>query len=371
MIESNALVCTACGKRFPLGTHEWRCECGGLFELESWPLFDARQIRAADRSLWRYGALLPLDPSWEPVTLGEGGTPLLQIKWDGLPLYLKLEFTAPSGSFKDRGATVLVTALRGLGIRRAVEDSSGNAGASLAAYAARAGIDCEVCVPASASGPKRAQMVAYGAEVIEIKGKREYAALAAWAAAAHGAYYASHVYNPYFLAGTETLAYEIWEQLGCRAPSALIVPTGNGTLFLGIYRGFRRLLEAGLIASLPRLFAVQAAACAPIYQAFLDGAATPEIVAPTPTTASGIAIGKPVRGSQILAAVRATDGAIVAVTEEEIEAAYDRLAQRGFFVERTSATAIAAVRALHDTLPAEGPVIVPLTGHGLKTCPQE
>jgi threonine synthase len=151
----------------------------------------------------------------------------------------------------------------------------------------------------------------------------------------------------------------------------LIVPTGNGTLFLGIYRGFRRLLEAGLIASMPRLFAVQAAACAPIYQAFLDGAATPEIVAPTPTTASGIAIGKPVRGSQILAAVRATDGAIVAVTEEEIEAAYDRLAQQGFFVERTSATAIAAVRALHDTLPAEGPVIVPLTGHGLKTCPQE
>jgi threonine synthase len=369
MIENNAFVCATCGKRHSLDTRDWRCGCGGLFELESWPPFDARQIDVGDHSLWRYRALLPLDPAWEPVTLGEGSTPLLPVEWHGRRLCLKLEFMTPSGSFKDRGAAVLVTALRGLGIGRVVEDSSGNAGASLAAYAARAGIDCEVCVPASASGPKLAQMAAHGTEVIEIKGKREYAALAAWAAAAHGAYYASHVYNPYFLAGTETVAYELWEQLGHRPPAAVIVPTGNGTLFLGLYRGFQRLYQAGLIASLPRLFAVQAAACAPIYRAFRDGAAEPEMATPEQTAASGIAIARPMRGGQILAAVRATNGAVVQVTEDEIEVAYTQLARGGFYVEKTAAAGIAALRAVQDTLAAEDVVVVPLTGHGLKTCP--
>ena len=148
---------------------------------------------------------------------------------------------------------MLVTALQGLGVGRASEDSSGNAGASLAAYATRASIACEVCVPDSAAGPKVAQMTTSGAEVIQIKGRREYAALAAWAAAAHRAYYASHVYSPYFLAGTGTLAYELWEQLGRCAPSAVVLPLGNGTLLLGLYHGYRRLYEADLVAYLPGL----------------------------------------------------------------------------------------------------------------------
>jgi threonine synthase len=371
MAEFNAFICATCGRSYPLDTRDWRCECGGLFEFEARSSFDPSLIDPQDPGLWRYRALLPLEPTWEPVTLGEGGTPLLEATWDGHPVHLKLEYLAPTGSFKDRGAAVLITALRGLGVERVVEDSSGNAGASLSAYGARAGIDCEVCVPASASGPKLAQIAAYGAEVIEIKGKREYAALAAWAAAAHGAYYASHVYNPYFLAGTETLAYELWEQLDRRAPSALVIPTGNGSLFLGAYHGFQRLLQAGLIARLPRLFAVQAASCAPIYQAFLHGAADAELLAPGATVASGIAIAKPARGSQILAAIRATGGDAVAVDEDEIETAYHRLARRGFFVEKTSAAAIAALAAIQDRLPTGyGPVVVPLTGHGLKICPR-
>jgi threonine synthase len=371
MTKSNAFVCTTCGKAYTLDSRDWHCTCGGLFDFRSVPPFDARQIDTKDHSLWRYRALLPLDPAWQPVTLGEGGTSLLSFEWEGWPLHLKLESIAPSGSFKDRGASVLVTALRGLGIDRLVEDSSGNAGASLAAYTARAGIQCEVCVPGSTSGPKRAQMVAHGAEVIEIKGRREYAALAAWAAAAHGAYYASHVHSPYFLAGIETLAYELWEQLDRHAPSAVVIPTGNGTLLLGIYRGFQRLQQAGLIAAVPRLVAVQAAACAPIHRAFLAGTEAPEQVTPAPTVATGIAIGKPIRGRQILAAVRATRGTVVSVTEDEIETTGRRLARHGLYVERTSATAVAALEALREVLPAEGPIVVPLTGHGLKTCQQE
>jgi threonine synthase len=284
-------------------------------------------------------------------------------------VYLKLESQNPTGSFKDRGAATLVAALRGLGIERVVEDSSGNAGASLAAYSARAGIECEICVPASSAGPKLAQMAAHGAKVVPVRGKREYVTLAAWAAAAHGTYYASHVYNPYFVAGIETIAYEIWEQLGRHIPSALIAPVGNGTLLLGAYRGFVKLHRAGEIPRLPRLFAVQSAACAPIYNAFDNGQEAIEPVVPGTTAASGITIGHPARGMQILAAVQATGGAVMAVTEPEIEQARGQLNGRGFYVEETSAVAVAALAKLRDKLQpsAEKPWVVPLTGHGLKT----
>jgi threonine synthase len=364
----NAFLCTTCGKTYTLDSRDWRCECGGLFDLRDRPPFDAAQIDASRPGLWRYRRLLPLDPAWEPVTLGEGNTPLLSLDWQGREIYFKLESACPTGSFKDRGASVLATALRGLGIERVVEDSSGNAGASLAAYSARAGLTCKICVPDTASGPKLTQIAAYGAEVIQIKGKRKDAALAAWAAAAHGAFYASHVYSPFFLAGTETLAYELWEQLGHRAPGALVLPVGNGTLVLGAYRGFRTLHQASLIARLPRLFAIQADACAPVYQAFHDGREVVEPVVSAPTAARGIAINHPARGSQILAAVRATEGAVLTITEEEIERTRNQLARQGFYVEETAAVAVAALTDL--PLTAVEPLVVPLTGHGLKTAPE-
>ncbi len=373
MAGSNNFICTHCHTTFPPDTREWRCPCGGLFDLADRPPLDPADIDTARPGLWRYRALLPLDPAWQPVTLGEGDTPLLQVDWEGRPVYVKLESLQPTGSFKDRGTAVLITALHGLGIRRVVEDSSGNAGASLAAYTARVGIACEICVPNTAAGPKLKQMAVYGAEVIQIKGKREYAALAAWAAAAHGAYYASYVYNPFFLAGLETLAYELWEQLGRSAPAAVVLPVGNGTLLLGIYNGFRRLQQAGLIPRLPRFFAVQAAACPPIYEAFRDGAETVRPLAPTPTVACGVAIGQPVRGEQVLQAVRATGGSVVSATEEEILQAHSRLARQGFYVEETSAVAAAALARLQEVLPRpeEGPTVLVLTGHGLKTCREE
>jgi threonine synthase len=369
MIGSNGFVCTTCRKSYPLDAQNWLCSCGSLLEFEYWPPFDRAQIDASRSGLWRYHRLLPLDPAWEPVSLGEGGTPLIPLEWTGQAVLFKMESMNPTGSFKDRGASVLVSALRGLGITEAVEDSSGNAGASLAAYAARAGIACEICVPSTASGPKLAQMAACGAEVIQIKGKREYAALAAWAAAAHGAYYASHVLNPFFAAGTETVACELWEQLDHRAPGAVVLPVGNGSLLLGVYDGFSRLHQAGLIARLPRLLAVQAAACAPLYHAFHEGLAGVASVPCGPTVASGIAIAQPPRGEQILAAIRATDGTVVCLAEDEILEAHRLLARRGFYVEETSAVAVAALAPLAEmSLPASvDPVVVLLTGHGLKT----
>ena len=369
MRQANAFACTTCEKSYPLDTREWRCSCGGLFDFEHWPPFDPDRFKPAEPGLWRYRHLLPLEPDWQPVSLGEGHTPLVPMSWAGHPFRAKCETVAPTGSFKDRGAATLVTALRGLGITRAVEDSSGNAGAALSAYAARAGITCEICVPNTAGGPKVAQMAAHGAEVIEIKGRREYAALAAWAAAAHGAYYASHVYNPFFLAGVETLAYELWEQLGRRAPDALVLPVGNGTLLLGLYRGFRRIQRAGLIEDLPHLLAAQAAACAPLYRRFHGGQAEGRPANCGPSVANGITIAQPERGQQILDAVQASGGTVLQAAEDAIIAARDGLARQGLYVEETSATAAAVLEAAADLLPTTDSCIVVLTGHGLKTGP--
>lgn len=369
MSEPILFVCTGCGKAYPPDGNDWRCTCGQLFKLTAWPNFDPGRVDDTRPGLWRYRWLFPLDSSWEPISLGEGNTPLLPAEWEGREVLFKLESLSPTGSFKDRGASVLVTALHGLGIQRVVEASSGNAGVSLAAYAARAGISCELCVSTTVDGPKLGLMAAYGAEVVEIKGKREYAALAAWAVAAHGAFYASHVYNPFFMVGTETVAYELWEQLGRRAPSGVVLPVGNGTLLLGVYRGFRRLYEAGLIPSLPRLLAVQSTSCAPLYQAFAKGRQTVAPIDPAPTVTTGIAISQPAWGEQILAAVRDSKGAVLAVADEETKSAQRHLAQRGFYVEDTSAAAVAALGLLPGTgtAPVDEPLIVLLTGHGLKT----
>jgi threonine synthase len=367
MTQAGVFVCTSCGQSHPINTGDWLCGCGGLFDFKTRRAFDRDLVDDKAAGLWRYRPFLPLEPTWEGITLGEGGTPLLCVDWAGRPVRFKFESLAPTGSFKDRGASVLLTALRGLGVERVVDDSSGNAGASLAAYCARAGIACEVCVPDTTAGPKLRQMEAYGAGVIEIRGRREYATLAAWAAAAHGAYYASHVYNPFFLAGIETLAFELWEQLGNQAPAAVLAPVGNGTLLLGIYLGFRRLRQAGAIDQLPRLLGVQAAGCAPLYEAFREGRMDPEAVQPCFTSASGIAVSQPARGRQILAAVKDTAGCLVTVSDDAIAQSQGQLSRSGFHVEPTSAAAVAAIDLIAGAVAPEDVLVVILTGHGLKT----
>ncbi len=354
--------CSLCGRTYPATTADWRCGCGGLFDWTQPPRFEAGALDRGQRGVWRYRAALALDPDAPAVTLGEGGTPLVAMAWGEHQIWLKLEGQNPTGSFKDRGAAVLVTGLAAQGVTNVVEDSSGNAGAALAAYAARAGLACQVCVPATASGPKLAQIAAYGATLVPVNGIRQYATLAAWSAAAHGTTYASHVYHPLYLEGTKTLAYELWEDLGEAAPTRVVVPVGNGTLLLGLWRGFQDLLGAGAIDRLPALVAAQAAACAPLSSAFAVGAREAAPVEPRPTQAEGIAIARPVRGAQILAALHATNGGAVAASEEEISAARLRLAHAGFYVEPTAAVAAAALSKLP---PLPGTVVV-LTGHGLK-----
>jgi threonine synthase len=307
-------------------------------------------------SLWRYREQLP---AGEPVvTLGEGMTPLVAARAGGL--WFKVEGANPTGSFKDRGAAVLLTALASAGAREVVEDSSGNAGAAIAAYSARAGVRATIYVPEATSPAKVAQITAYGARVVRVPGTREAVAEAAQAAPG---IYASHCWNPLFFHGTKTLAFELWEQLDGRAPDWLVAPVGHGTLLLGLALGFRELVRASVLPRLPRLCAVQSAGCAP-----LAGPALGRPVGDGATLAEGIRIRTPVRAAEIVAAVRESGGRWEIVDDGEIRAAQARLGAEGFYVEPTAAVAPAAAwRLLAGGGFADGAtIVVPLTGHGLK-----
>ena len=190
------------------------------------PGLGARDIDASRRSVWRYAKALRVDAQ-HAVSMGEGWTPLVPGDWDGAPVVFKLEFMMPTGSFKDRGMTVMVSYLKSRGVDHVLEDSSGNAGASLSAYAAAAGMQCRILVPETASYPKIAQIAACGADVVTIKGSRQDVAEAALRQSAE-IFYASHNWQPFFVEGTKTLAYELWEQLGFRAPDNVVVPLGYG-----------------------------------------------------------------------------------------------------------------------------------------------
>ena len=271
-----------------------------------------------------------------------------------------------SGSFKDRGAATMAAWLASHGVERVIEDSSGNAGAALAAYCARAGMGCDIYAPEATPPAKLAQIEAYGARIVRVPGPRPRATDAAMAAAERGEVYASHAWSPLFLEGTRTFARELYEQLG-EAPGAIVFPVGGGALLLGAHLGFTRLRDEGLVDRLPRLVCAQAAACAPLVAAFAAGSDEPVPVEVQPSVADGIRIPEPVRGREVLRAVRESGGTAIAIEEDEILAAYRDVARGGVLVERTSAVALAAVAKLEAR---EGErVVVAVTGHGLKTPP--
>ncbi len=353
------------GRRYPLAEPRWRGEDGSPLMISPLPGIGAADIEVGVRSQWRYAAALPLE--LDPVTRGEGLTPLLPLFIDDIELAVKPEWFNPTASFKDRGTAVMIALLVRQGVSEILEDSSGNAGASVAAYAAAAGIDAKILAPESTSPAKRLQCRLHGAEIELVPGPRQATADEAIRQSAER-FYASHNWHPFFLQGVKLLAYEIWEQLHFTAPDAILVPAGAGSLVLGCYLGFGELVRAGSIDRIPRLLVVQPQNCSPLYEAFAQGAPAVRAKAWKPTIAEGTAITQPVRDSEVLAAVRASDGMIVAVLEEAIAPAVRRLAARGLYAEPTSALVIAALdqlRARGAISPGERVVAV-LTGSGLK-----
>src|SRR3990172_7394069 len=348
---------------YPMNDPRWRCDCGDLLNVCFRARFDREKIVRRKPTMWRYREALPIDDDNHVVSFEEGMTPMIPFDLGAGSLLLKLEQLFPTGSYKDRGAAVLISKAKEMGIARVVEDSSGNAGCAIAAYAAKAGIECEILVPESTSPGKLAQILLYGSALRRIPGSRENTANAALAAA-KDTYYASHSWNPFFFEGTKTFAYEVWEQMGFRAPDALILPVGNGTLLIGSFLGFRELKENGLADKIPRHIAVQAENCAPLLAMFRNNLDTVPRIETRETIAEGVAIAAPVRGKEIVEIVRETGGEVVAVSDAEVENALVLLGRKGLYVEPTSALPVAAF--LKYPALRSATVVAPLTGHGLK-----
>jgi threonine synthase len=330
-------------------------------ELEPGRL-EPRRITSRPADQWRYREALPFLNWHERISLGEGMTPLVPTLHAKIPFLAKLDYIMPTGSFKDRGASMLMTFLGARGIRTVVEDSSGNAGAALACYAARARVGADIYVPAHASPEKIRAIARFGARVVKIRGTRDDVTTAAWAATRRTCY-ASHVWNPYFLHGTKTCAFEIVEQLGWKAPDWVIVPAGSGTLLLGLHAGFLTLREQGLIDGIPRLAASQSRNCNPLERYVAGKRARPA----RPTLAEGVATAKPPRLEEMARALRECRGRVYAAREGRIVPAMISLWNSGIYVEPTSALGLTALEDLAAEESLDGrKVVVILTGSGLK-----
>ena len=359
-------VCRKCGKRIETSTHKPKCDCGGLWHLEySIPDFDEGLIDKNQWSIFRYRAFMPLeDDSWKTVTLGEGMTPIVKFDDD---LMLKMDYFMPTLSFKDRGAAVLISHCKSIGVKSVVQDSSGNAGNSIAAYCGRSGIECEIFVPEGTS-PKKIDMIkAHGAKINVVPGSRDHCAdVCRSKVASENKYYASHVFNPYFYEGTKTYIYEVYEQLH-RIPQNIFVPLGNGTLFLGVVFGLEHLLKSGCIEKMPRIIAIQSACCAPFVKAKQTGMHTPAVVTPVPTLAEGIAIGQPMRGEEILEKIYKYDIDFVEIPEDQILPAREALAKQGIYCEHTTAGNYAAYLRYCQEHGKTQDSLITMCGAGLKS----
>lgn len=388
------LHCPDCDRTHAAGVDEpWRCDCGHPLEFLDPPLpaggtqppFSKLDTR---RGLWTFFEFLPVA---ERVSLGEGFTPLVDApEWSA---QFKLEYVSPTGSFKDRGAATILSRALAVGADRVLEDSSGNAGTAVATYAARAGLDADIYVPDGVSGSKLMAIQRAGARPVRVEGDREAVTAACIEAVEAGeGWYASHAWHPAFLSGTKTFAFEVAAQRDWTAPDAVVIPTGHGTLLLGAYRGFTTLAEAGLIDSVPAVYAAQATGYAPIADAFdsgdaedIDPADEAELddvggdfqLSTAPSTPDGspnevadaIHIREPARMSEIVEAIWATGGDAVALGEDPVELHLDELHRAGFYVEPTCAAGPAALEQLRadGEIDPDDDVVVPLTGTGLKT----
>jgi threonine synthase len=356
--------CGECGAPYPLDEVLYRCPtCGGLYDYTGTFPFDKKSIDRTQPGIWRYRNAFEFPENLEPVSLGEGNTPVVWARAFGRSIAFKCEFLNPSGSFKDRGSALIAAWMRWHGVNEVVEDSSGNAGASIAAYSARAGIKAHVFVPESSSGPKRRQIEAYGAELVPIPGSRSDVARAVERQADAGSVYASHSFLPFNLPGYATVAYEVMEQLG-QLPGTVITPAGQGGLLLGLARGFNAIRIGNNFVAGPRLIGVQAQACAPLWAHFKNKKNSSDIIDSISTIAEGVRVSDPLRKKAVLAVVQASGGTIFATEEQDILQGQSALAVKGFYVEPTSAIVWSALEHLIDGLPDT--IVVILTGSGLK-----
>ena len=375
------LECSRCGARHDAGRLRNLCHCGGpllarynLAQLaRTWRRHDLAGRRG---DVWRWREILPITEDEEPLSLGEGGTPLLASRAIGPSLgldrlLLKDESTNPTGSFKARGLAVAVHRARSLGAERIGIPSAGNAGAAAAAYCARAGIDCTVAMPESTPAPIVAEARAFGARVELVPGSiadagawiRQHAVPEQW-------FDLSTMREPYRIEGKKTMGFELAESLGWSLPDAIVYPTGGGTGLVGMWKAFDEMEALGWGGSArPRMIVVQAEGCAPIVRAFERGDEQAEPIADPRTVASGLRVPAAVGDFLILQIVRASGGTAVAVTDDALLEGARRLArEEGILASPEAGAVIAALPVLlaSGTIRRDDLVACFVTGSGLK-----
>ena len=359
-------VCNRCGHKEKITTTKVKCDCGGLWKLDyAPPKFTLDQVDAHTWSLFRYRRFMPLaGEGWRDVTLGEGLTPIIPFDRHTL---IKMDYFMPTLSFKDRGAAVLVAHMKSIGITKAVQDSSGNAGNSVAAYCARVGIACEIFVPEGTSDKKIRMIEAHGANVVIVPGNRDHCAdVCREKVAKEGIFYANHVYNPFFYEGTKTYIYETFEQLG-RIPEHIFVPLGNGTLFLGIMKGLEEILASNAIDRMPQVVIVQSELCQPFAKAMAAKQNEITVEPVKPTMAEGIAIGVPMRSAEILACIYKHRVQAVTIPEDRILAARKKIARQGIYCEHTTAAVYAGYERYCEEHGQPKEALLSMCGAGLKS----
>jgi len=377
--------CTVCGRRHDAKRLLTVCEqCGQMLAVR----YDLARVAAAvtrdalrgrPPGMYRFRELTPLDDSEAPVTLGEGGTPLLSLPrlaahFGVREVWAKDEGQNPTGTFKARGLGMAITRARTLGARGFLIPSAGNAGGAAAVYAARAGLPCAVIVPRSTQPAAIAEALIGGAHVFTIDGTIATAGRIVGKAAPHTGWFdLSTLKEPYRLEGKKTMGLELAEQLGWSAPDVLLYPTGGGTGLVGIAKAYEELRAMRWVSDAPpRFVSVQAEGCAPILKALREGA---EVTTPWEnpvTSAAGLRVPSPFAGRQMLRVIRETKGDAVAVSDAAIAEAQRLLARlEGVWTAPESAALVTAMGQLKDAghLPRDARVALILTGAGIKNEP--
>ena len=359
-----AIRCSKCGKERG-DAREWKCSCGGPFDIILEKNFVVNEIDCRNYTIWRYRNFYPYVKEDCIVSLGEGFTPLVKVE-EGL--WFKLDFLMPTGSYKDRGSSALISGLLSSleRVEGFSEDSSGNAGASIAAYCARAGLRVKIFVPENASGPKLFQIRKYGAEVYTVKGRREDVSFAAQKVG-DSFIYIGHAWHPFFKDGIRTLAYEIAEQMGWKVFDYIFLPVSAGTLLVGLTNGFIHLLDSGVIERMPKIIACQTSQVSPLYHRIKGTKyVPPERIL---SVADALVSTNPPLLDKMYDLMKKIGGDAEIVDENEIIYAHNVLAKKGFYVEPSSAVAYAAYLKLlrEKSLGKNEKVLVVLTGSGLKS----
>lgn len=369
------MKCISCGEEYNVDEIIYTCKkCDSTLEVvSSRPDVSKDIFNCRKSTMWKYKEFLPVDET-KIVSLEEGGTPFCRCDKLGdelgIELYVKVEGSNPTGSFKDRGMSVGMTKAVELGVNTVGCASTGNTSASLAAYAARAGKRCVVLLPAGkvALG-KLAQAMFHGAEVISIRGNFDEALETVTSLALEGQLYLLNSVNPYRLEGQKTIGFEIVDDLGWKSPDRIVLPVGNAGNISAIWKGIKEFHEAGFMDDVPMMTGIQAERAAPIANAVRQGKKTIEPVKDPETIATAIRIGAPVSAQKALRAIYESNGYADTVTDEEILSAQKLLARKeGIGVEPASAASIAGLLKMVESGEVDKgeQVVCIVTGHLLK-----